>query len=236
MTDHRAERLRAAVRSLPMLRGLPEHEKQMLESIAGVVDVPKGQALWEAGDPPDRLTLIVAGRVKVLRRGPTSDVILEIFGPGEPVGAAAVYNRIPYPASAVAMEPTSLLTLPAVEYFALLERHPEIAKSLIGEITRLYVALSHKLEESRQQRVEARVARLFLGLGERLGRPSDEGIVIPMHFSRQEIAEMIGSTVETTIRIMSRWGREGIVLTGQNRFVVPSLDTLRDISEGRYEG
>jgi CRP-like cAMP-binding protein len=235
-SDHRSERVHAAVHSLPMFRGLPADEKLALEGIARLMDVPRGHVLWNAGDAADRLTLIIRGRVKIVRHGPAGDVLLEIFGAGEPVGAVAVFNRMPYPASAIAMEPTSLLGLPATEYFALLDRHPDLSRSLMGELTRLYIALSRKLETARQQRVEARVAQLFVGLSERMGRVTDEGTRIPMRLSRQEIAEMVGTTVETAIRVMSRWSRGGVLITGRDHFVIPDVAALRGIAEGRDEG
>lgn len=235
-SEHLSSRLHAAVQSLPMFRGLPPGERERLAAIASIRDLHKGDVLWSAGDPADALTLIVDGRVKIVRHGAGGDVILEIFGRGEPVGAVAVYNRMPYPASAIALEPTTLLTIPARDYFALLERHPDLAHSLIGELTRLYMSLSRKVEDMRGQRVEARIAQLFLSLCERMGRKTDEGTEIPMGLSRQEIAEMIGTTVETTIRVMSRWGRNGVIVTGHGRFVVPSCDALRAIAEGRAEG
>ncbi len=235
-TDHRAERIHAAVQTLPMFRNLPPGERRQIEGIAALRELAKGETIWTAGDPADTLTLIVRGRVKIVRHGGGGDVILEIFGPGEPVGAVAVYNRMPYPASAVAIEPTTLLTLPARDYFDLLERHPQLAHLLIGELTRLYMSLSRKVEEMRGQRVEARIAQLFLSLAERMGRASDEGVVIPMGLSRQEVAEMIGTTVESSIRVLSRWNRERVLITGAGRFVVPSLDALRAIAEGRAEG
>lgn len=235
-TDHRTERIRAAIHSLPMFRGLPAGEKRTLEGIARMQDVARGENLWTAGDPADRLTVIVHGRVKVVRPGEAGDVILEIFGPGEPVGAVAVYNRMPYPATAVALEPVALLCLPADGYFALLERHPDLARSLMGVLTRLYVQLCRKLQDTRQQRVEARIAQLFVNLSERMGQESPEGVVIPMRLSRQEVAEMIGTTVESSIRVLSRWGREGVLHTGRDRFVIPSVAELRNIAEGRSEG
>ena len=57
-----------------------------------------------------------------------------------------------------------------------------------------------------------------------------------MMLSRQEVAEMVGTTVESSIRVMSRWGRDGLLITGQGRFVIPSCDTLRAVAEGRAEG
>jgi len=147
-----------------------------------------------------------------------------------------VYNRMPYPASAIALEPTTVLQIPARDYFALLERHPELSRALISEMTRLYMALTRKLEDHRSQRVEARIAQLFLSLAERMGREGEGGKVIPIMLSRQEVAEMVGTTVETSIRVLSRWGRDGLLVTGQGRFVIPSCDALRAIAEGRAEG
>ena len=235
-TDHRAERIHAAVQSLPMFRGLPAEERQQIEAIAVLRDLLRGDVLWNAGDPSDTLTLLVKGRAKIVRHGAGGDVILEIFGQGEPVGAVAVYNRMPYPASAVALEPCALLCVPARDYFALLDRHPSLSRSLIAELTRLYLSLAHKLEGMRGQRVEARIARLFLSLAQRMGRETDEGTVIPMGLSRQEVADMVGTTVESAIRVLSRWGRTGVLVTGQGRFVIPSCDNLRAIAEGRDEG
>jgi CRP/FNR family transcriptional regulator len=219
-----------------MFRSLPPEERERLAGIAVLRDLKKGEILWNAGDPADALTLIVSGRVKIVRHGAGGDFILEIFGVGEPVGAVAVFNRMPYPASAVALEPTALVVLPSRDYFALLERHPELARSLMGELTRLYLSLTRKMEDLRGQRVEARIAQLFLSLCERMGRETPEGTLIPMKLSRLEIAEMIGTTVETAIRVMSRWNRGRVLVTGTGRFVVPSLERLRAIAEGRAEG
>ena len=236
MTDHRTERIHAAVKTLPMFRDLPAEERAWIESIAVLRDLEKGELLWNAGDPADTLTLIVTGRIKIVRHGGGSDAILEIFGTGEPVGAVAVYNRMRYPASAVALEHTALLCLPSRDYFALLERHPDLARALVGELARLYMSLARKLEDMRSQRVDARIAQLFVGLVERMGRPGEAGTLIQMHLSRQEIAEMVGTTVESAIRVLSRWGREGVLVTGERQFVVPSVESLRAISEGRSEG
>ena len=236
MADHRPERIHAAVRTLPFFRGLPTADREAIDGIATLKDLGRGDVLWNAGDAADALTLIVKGRLKIVKHGNGTDMILEIFSAGEPVGAVAVYNRMPYPASAIAIEPTTVLQIPARDYFALLERHPDLSRSLMSEMTRLYMSVARKLEDSRSQRVEARIAQLFLSLAERMGRPGDDGTVISMTLSRQEVAEMVGTTVESSIRVLSRWGREEILVSGHGRFVIPSLNALRAIAEGRSDG
>jgi len=231
MQDMRADRIAAAVKSQPMFRGLPAADLERIVGFATVRDYQRGDVVWNEGDAADHLTIILKGRVKIVRHGGNADVILEIFEPGEPVGSLAVYNGIAYPANAVCMEPTSLLLLPRRDYFDLLDRRPEIARSIIRELTRLVVSLLRKLQESRSQRVETRIAKLFLTLADRTGRQTPDGVEIPVWLSRQEIAELVGTTVETSIRTMSRWGREGVLVTGEHRFLVPSLDRLRTVAD-----
>ena len=232
-TQIRSDRILSAVRSVPVFRGLGDEDQRRLAALATLKDYNRGDYVWREGEAAEHLTLIVRGRVKVVRHSDGGDVILEIFGEGEPVGAIAVYNYMPYPASAVCLEPVTLLLLPRRDYFELLDRHPDFARAIIRELTKLVVSLARRLEEMRGQRVEARIAQLFLTLAERMGRQTKPGIEIPIHLSRQEVADLVGTTVESAIRVLSRWGREKILVTGEKRFVIPSRDRLLQIAEGR---
>jgi CRP-like cAMP-binding protein len=162
--------------------------------------------------------------VKTTARG--SDLILEIFGPGDPVGAVAVYESRPYPASAVALESTSCLLVPRTAFFALLEAHPTLVRGLLTALTQRLVELTNRLAELSTGRVDGRLARLLLKLGDTLGQATAEGIYIPLALSRQELADMIGTTIETTIRIMSRWGKDGVVRTEKDGFLVQDRAAL----------
>jgi len=221
-----------AVRTVPMFRGLSAKDQAHVFGLATLRDYSRGDIVWHEGDEAENLTIIVTGQVKIVRHGEGGDVILELFGPGEPVGAIAVYNYMPYPASAVCLEPTTLLVLPRRDYFELLDRNPDFARAIIRELTRLTISLVRKVQEMRGARVENRIAQLFLTLADRMGVESRDGVEIRLQLSRQEIAEMVGTTVETAIRIMSRWGRENVLVTGQRRFVIPSRERLRAVLEG----
>jgi len=231
-TEVRADRALQAVRSLPVFRGLSPEEQRQIAALATVREYKRGDHIWREGESAEALTLIVRGRVKVVREtGGAGDVIIEIFGEGEPVGAIAVYNYMPYPAGAVCLEPVTLLSIPRRDYFELLDRHPEVARALIRELTKLVLALARKVQEMRGQRVEVRIAQLFLTLAERMGKETRAGVEIQIHLSRQEIADLVGTTVESAIRVLSRWGRERLVITGENRFVIPSRERLHAVVE-----
>lgn len=227
MPSPHAERLQLALSALPMFKDLPGTLRLRVESMATLLEADKGDELWHAGDAAEHLTVIVNGRIKVVRHADTGDVILEIFGAGETVGAVAVYNRVPYPATAIAMEPSVLLRLPRRDWFDLIEHDSGFSRGMMLELTRLNMALTRKLAAMHGSRVDARVAGLFLSLAERMGRDTPDGVVIPLALSRQEIAELVGTTVESAIRVMSRWNREGLLITSRERFVIPDREQLR---------
>jgi len=226
------DRVATLLRSLPMFRGLSPDQHLRLAPLASVRELERGEVLWREGDPAEQLTVIVRGQVKIVRHADAGDVILEIFGEGEPVGAIAVYNYIPYPATAIALEPVTLFCLPRRDYFELLDRNPEFARAIMRELTKLVLALTRKVQESRGQPVDVRVAQLLVSLAERMGKDTPDGVLIPLKLSRQEVADLVGTTVETAIRILSRWGREGIVITRDDGFVIPSRERLTKIVEG----
>lgn len=227
MTRPHSERVREALAATPMFQALPAPIRERVATMATIQALEKGELLWNTGDPAEHLTVVVSGRVKVVRHAEAADVILEMFGPGDAVGAVAVYNEIPYPATAIAMEPTTLLKLPRRDWFDLLERDPKFARAVLLAMTRLNMALTRRLTAMHGTRVPARIASLFLSLAERMGKATPEGTEIPLALSRQEIAESVGTTVESAIRVMSRWNREGVLVTGRDRFVIPDRERLK---------
>jgi len=219
------------LRRSPIFQRLTAEDRQRLTAVALVREFDKGAMLFSEGDPSDFLYTVITGRVKVLKvtaRG--TDVILEIFGPGDSVGAVAVYETRPYPASAVALAPTTCVLLPRQAFFALLETHPTLVRGLLVGLTRRLIGLTNRLTELSGGHIEPRLARLFLKLADDMGRPEKECVLIPMALSRQELADMIGTTIETTIRIMSRWGKENIVRTEKDGFILVDRNALESLA------
>lgn len=220
-------------RQAAIFRCLSADDRGRLALCARLREFQKGEALFYEGDAADHLLTVVEGRVKVFKttaRG--TDVILEIFGPGDPVGAVAVYEARAYPASAAALEPTVCLSVPRADFFHLLETHPTMARGLLVGLTHRLMELSSRLAEMSGGRIEARLARFFLKLASDMGQPRPNGQFIPMMLSRQELAEMMGTTIETTIRIMSRWGKDDIVVTEKDGFLVRNRSTLESVAVG----
>ena len=217
----------AALAQLALFRRVSPQDRERLVAVASMRDYDRGEHVFREGDPSDFFFVVVTGRAKVYKQTSDGrDIILEMFGPGGPLGAVAAYESRPYPASASALEPTSCLLIPRQAFFALLEQHPSLVRGLLGSLSLRLVELTTRLAEMTGGRVEVRLARLFLKLADQLGRAERGGIFIPLVLSRQELADLTGTTIETAIRILSRWGKEGALRTEKDGFVVVDRDVL----------
>ncbi len=217
----------AVLKITPVFKRLAPQDLQTIAQAATIQRYERGQVIFEQDTPADAFYTIASGRVKIFKMLPTGkDMILEVFGPGDPLGAIAAYDGRPFPASATALEDTACVVIPRPVFFRLLEAHPSLVRGLMLGMTIRLVELTNRIAELSGSRIEPRFARLFLKLAGDMGRPERGGTFIPLSLSRQELADMTGTTIETAIRIMSRWGKENILHTDKDGFVILNRASL----------
>ena len=113
----------------------------------------------------------------------------------------------------------------------MLEQHPSLVRGLLVGLTHRLVELTARIAEVSGGRVEARFARLFLKLGGQVGRPQANAVFVPMALSRQELADLMGTTIETAIRIMSRWNKQNVVQTKPDGFLLIDRAALERLAQ-----
>jgi CRP/FNR family transcriptional regulator len=187
------------------------------------------------GDPADRLWVISSGQVKIVKHtSEGQENLLEVITPGEMFGGAGLLLAT-HPATAVAMTVTTALSIERELYLQLIRQYPDLALRIIyllGE--RLQAAM--KMRALSVERVDVRLANILLKLCDKVGRPIDEGMRINLPLSRQDLADMAGTTIETAIRVMSRFRKEGLVHTESGGYVVVlDRERLQRLSEGAAE-
>ena len=221
----------SAIAGIQLFRRVGADDRDRIADVSQIRSYEKGDRVFDEGDPSDFFYIVASGRVKVFKHGPNgNDVILEIFSAGGPLGAVAAYESRPYPASAAALEAATCLLIPRQAFFALLEENPSLVRGLLSSLSLRLVELTTRMAELTGGRVETRFARLFLKLADQLGRADRGGTFVGLPLSRQELADMTGTTIETSIRIMSRWGKDDVLRTEKDGFVIVDRDALESLA------
>jgi CRP-like cAMP-binding protein len=215
--------------AVPLFQCLKADEKALLAPLSRVKVYEKGATIFSEGDRALDLSFVVLGQVKIVKAAQGRDLIVGLFGPGEPIGIVAAFEGKKYPASAVALEPSTVLHVPERALFSVVDKHPEITRSLLQGLMIRQLEITRRLADSTGT-VEFRVARLFLTLAEKTGTPDGQGFEIGLVLSRQEIADLAATTIETAIRVMSRWGKEKLVVTHAKGFTIPDLGRLKALT------
>jgi CRP-like cAMP-binding protein len=215
------------------LEDLPESCRAALAERGRLATYRAEDLILREGQITESLFVVLRGRVKMSRATPVGrTVILALFGPGEVFGAvAALASRVAH-ASITAIEETQCLEVGRGTLFDLFRQHPLLLERILPFLTRQLVECKNCMVELTGFRVEIRFAHLFLKLGDRIGVRRDEGVFLPIQLSRQELADMTGTTIESCIRLMSRWRSEGLVETRTDGFLLRDRAALELVSRG----
>ena len=204
---------------VPLLAGLAERDLAALAAQTHVDYFDRDAVIFSQGAVCDRVWLLRAGEVKIIHQELDGrEVILEVISPGEVFGGAVLFMAT-HPATAKAMTPVETVSFASDAYARLLNAHPAIARKLIAMLGgRLHSLMG--LQILAGERVERRMAHILLKLADRVGRVDPEGVLITIPLSRQDLADMAGTTLETAIRTISRFREQGWVATRRGGFLL----------------
>jgi CRP-like cAMP-binding protein len=221
------------LRASPVFGALPARELEALAAAAREAPYRTRDYVFREGEAAQWLCLVKTGHVRIVHHSRTGkDVVLELLGPGEIFGGVAVIERRPYPASAQATEPSIVVRIPADVVVGLAERHPPVVREMALLIGRRLRAAHDSVKSLAVEPVEARLAATLLRLADREGVRTKRGVELPFHLTRQSLADMSGTTVETAIRVVSRWLRDEVVEDSRGRLIVRDQPALRALAQG----
>lgn len=192
----------------------------------------KGTVIVAQGDPAAVCHALIDGRVKIAQTGPDGQqMVVRYIGAGDMFGTAAVFSGGSYPADALAVADCVIIQWSAAAMGILMERYPRIALNALAIVGSRLQEVQNRLREVATERVERRVAHALLRLARQAGRRVDDGVEIDFPLSRQDIAEMTGTTLHTVSRILSGWESQGIVQGGRQQVTIRRLHALVTIAE-----
>ncbi len=225
---------RSLVSGLPAFAGLGAGDLDAILVLARSSRFAKDAEVFRQDEEAGLFFLLLSGHIRVVRMTPAGDqVIARYINEGELFGIAVAMGRTTYPATAVAAVDCVVLSWPNAAWPQLQSRFPSFGADAYRTIgTRLQETQARVVEMSTQQ-VEQRIAGAVLRLVTQSGRKTAEGIEIDFPITRQDIAEMTGSTLHTVSRLLSAWESEGIVKGGRQKVVVTDAHALMLIAENR---
>ncbi|MET0593430.1 MAG: Crp/Fnr family transcriptional regulator [Polyangiaceae bacterium] len=213
---------------VPFFRHLKAEELDRLTPHIEVRTLKRGEKFWYEGQLGDSFAFLLRGRVKFAKTTLGGrEAITHLSGPGEMLCASTVCEFKPHCCSTTALEEeTDVVTVPRHLVMELFERSPSVARALLGEITKRSITACERIEELSSGQVEQRLATVLLKLGQRAGVRRPDGLWIPIPLSRQDMAEMCGTTVETCIRTISRLRENGVLETRSSGYLITDRTAL----------
>jgi CRP/FNR family transcriptional regulator, nitrogen oxide reductase regulator len=236
MPSMQAERPKVinVLQSNTLLNALTPDEMETLAQVCRPVYVERGEMIWWSGADVDFFGLAADGFVKMVRSCSSgTDVTMELFGPGQIFGMMGTITRTGCPLSAYAVTNLWYLRMPKRPFLDIYEKNVPLKDHLIRKTAlRLHSAVDLMARMS-SGRVDERIAAILFILSESYGRTEPGGTTrLDVPLTRQEISEMAGTTVESTIRVMSRWQKDGIIETDRQHVVILDSERLSSILSG----
>jgi len=209
------------VARLPLFAGFNAGELDAILAEAQSIRVPKNANVFEQGEDAHSFFVLLHGHVRASKVTPAGEqVVVRYVAPGETLGVAMAIGLQRYPATATAVDDSIVLAWPTAAWPRLVETYPSLATNTLRSVgSRLQETHSRVIEMSTQQ-VEQRVAHALLRLAKQSGRKVENGVQIDFPISRQDIAQMTGTTLHTVSRLLSGWEQRGLIESGRQRIVL----------------
>jgi CRP-like cAMP-binding protein len=221
----------ANLKKIDLFKNLSDEELKELEHYITTTTFRKKDDIFTEGDAPEWFYIVSTGKVKVTKISHDGkEIILEIISPYDIFGGVAVLRNFPYPANAVAMEDSEILKISRKNLMRLVDRFPNLMFCIALQLGDRMKSSFDSLKNIALERVEARIAALLLKLGNKVGVETKEGLLIDMRLTKQDVADMVGTTVETSIRTFSKFKKEGLLTDSDGKVIIKDPERLTALS------
>lgn len=222
------------LREVDLFAGLSDEDMLAIGHATTMTKCTAGQRIMSPADPPDRIHIVKAGKVRVYRVTPDGkQLTLDIHDKGTILGDMSLLGQDPIPeAFAETLDEAVICTISPDELRSLVERYPTIGVNIISYLSRRLRDAESELESMAYQRVGQRLARKLVDLAQRFGVKTSRGTLIEARLTQQELAEMIGTTRETLAHTLADFRRRGLLDTEKHQVLIRDAEQLMDIAEG----
>jgi CRP/FNR family transcriptional regulator, nitrogen oxide reductase regulator len=224
---------RSIVANIPVFAGLSADDLDEILHEARSSRYPKDSSVFEQGADALAFFVLLHGHLRVEKTTPQGQqVVVRYVSAGELFGVAQAMGLKNYPATATAAVDSVALSWPSSSWSRLIGKFPSLAAGALQTVGNRLQDTQARVMEMSSEQVERRVAHALLRLAKQAGRKVEQGVEIDFPISRQDVAEMTGTTLHTVSRILSAWEQQGLVEGGRQRIVLRDPHKLFGLAEG----
>lgn len=222
----------SSLSSAPLFEGLPQADVEAILAAARRRVYDADEFVVYQGDAANAVYMVARGQVRLGQlESDGQEVLIRFLGPGDIFGAVAAFKEATVPVSAQTVEPAEVLAWDRAVIRPLVERYPRLSLNLMTILAGRIQEMRERIGDLQTQRVERRIARALLRLAQQVGQRTETGVLINLPLSRQDLAEMTGTTLYTVSRVLSQWEADGIVKSGRERVEILRPHSLVTIAE-----
>jgi CRP-like cAMP-binding protein len=219
------------LKQIDLFKNLSDGDLKELTPYIVAATFRKKEEIFSEGDQPEWFYIVSRGKVKITKLSHEGkEIILELISPTDIFGGVAVLRNFPYPANAVAMEDTEVIKISRKNLMRLVDRFPNLMYCIALQLGDRMKSSYDSLKNIALERVEARIAALLLKLAGKVGSETKEGLLIDMRLTKQDVADMVGTTVETSIRTFSKFKKQGLLADKGGKILIKDRDGLEELS------
>ena len=220
------------VQHSPLFANIPAADCQEIVSAASKSEFSRRDIIFLEGDPIRHVILLTSGSAKIIKVGQNgTEVILRIAGPGDLVEVTGLPEEGRHRSMAQALNASTALIWEPSAFQALAERLPALRRNILNLVAERLQELEERYREISTEKVATRLSHQLLRLFYQLGRRVNGNGTLKINLSREELAQLTGTTLFTVSRLLSDWNQRGIVSTRREAVSVHDFQALEQLGE-----
>ena len=216
------------LRQVTFFADLAEEDIAQLTSASKRRTFRSGEVIFHRDDPGQVLYMIKEGKVKIALTSPDGqEVSLAVFGKGDYFGEFALLDGLPRSADAIALERVECYTLQRSDFQSAIMKNPKIAIKVMEALTKRLRSTDDMVEDLIFLDVYGRVAKKLLELADAHGVKTEQGVLIDVRLTQQELASMVGASRESVNKVLGYFTEKDYISTDKHRITLHRITDLK---------
>jgi CRP/FNR family cyclic AMP-dependent transcriptional regulator len=217
------------LKKIPYFKGLSDQELEVIANVMREKTYPRGYILFHEGEFGEAVHFVMEGRVKIYKVSEDGrEHILYMAIPGDIFAEVILFNEVNYPATAEVMEDTRIAYIRNEDLENVLKANPAMAVAIIKVLNKRLMDAQQQVKNLALHNSHGRTAQMLVRLAEERGRKTGEGVELDLNMSRQELANMVGTTRETVTRVLMSFKKYKVIDIDKTTILIRDMEKLRE--------